>query len=63
MKIVTPKKLLAAHTYIVKAKGEKTHSRAFEWLRMDWEWLGMTGNGLGMVANEWKWLGMDWNSL
>jgi hypothetical protein len=30
---------------------------------MDWEWLGMTANGLGIAGNACEWIGNGWECL
>jgi hypothetical protein len=48
-------------------KGEKSHSRAFEWMRMGGngcEWMRMGGNGcewMRMGGNGCEWMGMAEN--
>jgi hypothetical protein len=44
-------------------KGEKTHSRAFEWLGMAANGSEWIGNGCEWLGMDWDWIGMDGNGL
>ena len=66
--IIRLSNLFNRHRHFVK--GEKSHSRAFECLRMNGnvsngqnrsEWIVMDRSDWEWIANEREWLGIDWN--